>query len=458
MASALRLPDGGYMRHTDVQRILALVNEMKCVEIVGFSNLGKSALLRLLAQPDVWLRELGQAGSEFLPIYVDCNRMLELTDHGFYELVLRCLRESSPALEDVPSLTRAYEQLVTPVSEFQVPLSFDQGLDAALEATDKRLVFLFDEFDEPMAAIDSRVFLNLRAKKDRHDTRLVYVTATSRPLAELRTGNHTGEFFELFAHQRWRLAPLTRSDVAWYVRRYQEEHEVTFRGVDADFIYQWAGGHPVLLEGVCTILARLIRQAQERASEDAPEPWPIHREAVQAFQESQHLANECEKIWQGCTQAEQMTLHLLGLGRATDEKILARLRERHLVLEIDGEPRAFCRLFQEFIRARPGPTPSSSQRLVLDADSGAVLVDGQPVETLTRLEYRLMQLLYNNRGKIVDKYQIVTGVWGDEYIDSVDDARIEKLVSRLRQKIEPNSSHPQFLVTVRGRGYRLLVG
>ncbi len=153
-----------------------------------------------------------------------------------------------------------------------------------------------------------------------------------------------------------------------------------------------------------------------------------------------------------------MTLHLLGLGRATDEKILARLRERHLVLEIDGEPRAFCRLFQEFIRARPGPMPSSSQRLVLDADSGAVLVDGQPVETLTRLEYRLMQLLYNNRGKIVDKYQIVTGVWGDEYIDSVDDARIEKLVSRLRQKIEPNSSHPQFLVTVRGRGYRLLVG
>ncbi|OUC05963.1 hypothetical protein RY27_24030, partial [Litorilinea aerophila] len=53
-------------------------------------------------------------------------------------------------------------------------------------------------------------------------------------------------------------------------------------------------------------------------------------------------------------------------------------------------------------------------------------------------------------------YQIVTHVWGESYIDEVDDARIEKLVSRLRQKIEPDPSSPRFLTTIRGRGYRLL--
>jgi DNA-binding response OmpR family regulator len=37
----------------------------------------------------------------------------------------------------------------------------------------------------------------------------------------------------------------------------------------------------------------------------------------------------------------------------------------------------------------------------------------------------------------------------------VDDARIEKLVSRLRNKVEPDPRNPHFLVTVRGRGYRL---
>jgi len=47
-------------------------------------------------------------------------------------------------------------------------------------------------------------------------------------------------------------------------------------------------------------------------------------------------------------------------------------------------------------------------------------------------------------------------VWGEEYIEEVDDARIEKLVSRLRQKIEAEPSNPRYLVTVRGRGYKLV--
>lgn len=92
-----------------------------------------------------------------------------------------------------------------------------------------------------------------------------------------------------------------------------------------------------------------------------------------------------------------------------------------------------------------------SARLWVNSDSGEVIVNGTPVDTLTNLEYRLMELLFQNATKIV------TSVWGESYIDEVDDARGEKLVSRLRQKIEPNPTNPVFLTTVRGRGYRLIL-
>jgi two-component system response regulator RegX3 len=46
-------------------------------------------------------------------------------------------------------------------------------------------------------------------------------------------------------------------------------------------------------------------------------------------------------------------------------------------------------------------------------------------------------------------------VWGQEYIDEVDDARIEKLISRLRSKLERDPANPKYLITVRGRGYKL---
>ena len=93
----------------------------------------------------------------------------------------------------------------------------------------------------------------------------------------------------------------------------------------------------------------------------------------------------------------------------------------------------------------------------MDTASGTVSVNGKPIESLTALEYKLMLLLFQNHDRLIDKYQIVTSVWGESYIDEVDDARIEKLVSRLRQKIEPDPANPRFLTTVRGRGYRLAI-
>ena len=62
-----------------------------------------------------------------------------------------------------------------------------------------------------------------------------------------------------------------------------------------------------------------------------------------------------------------------------------------------------------------------------------------------------MKLLYQNSNRIVDKYQIVKDVGGDEGLREVDDARIEKLVSRLRQKVEPDAANPVYITTVRGR-------
>ena len=85
-------------------------------------------------------------------------------------------------------------------------------------------------------------------------------------------------------------------------------------------------------------------------------------------------------------------------------------------------------------------------------------VNGEKIPTLTNLEYRLLLLLYGRIGKIVTKYEVVEAVWGEDYIDDVDDARIEKLVSRLRQKIEPDPANPKHLHTVRGRGYKLADG
>ena len=144
--------------------------------------------------------ELGEAGQEFLAVYVDCNRMLEMSDQGFYELVLRCLQESSPTLANLPELSSAYEMLVAPASEFQVPLGFTRGVTAVLQSTHHKVILLFDEFDEPFAQLDSRVFLNLRALRDRHSTKAGLCHRHQPTACRSPGAPHVAEFCELLPH------------------------------------------------------------------------------------------------------------------------------------------------------------------------------------------------------------------------------------------------------------------
>lgn len=464
MPNTLRLSDGSYMRRPDVQRIMEYLSAMQCVEVIGYSNIGKSALLRLLSQTDVWIQELGEAGQDFIPIYIDCNRMLEMSGQGFYEVVLRCIQESenSEQLAVLPELQETYETLVAPASEFQVPLSFNKGITAVLESTAlkskaHKLVLLIDEFDEPFTQIDSRVFLNLRALKDRHRDKLVYVTATGNPLTQQRTEDHCAEFCELFSHRSWNLAPLTRSDVERFVRRYVEAYETPFTAEDINFIYTWAGGHPRMLEGVCRKLDTALGET-DNDFEDSTARWQFQRIMGRQLRFDEDLTRECTKIWDSCTEEEQMELSgLFMMDHAQNQHVIESLSRRHLILKIDGKYQLFCRLMTEYVQRKSIQGQSASAKLWLDMDAGEVWINDEPVETLTNLEYRLILILYQNAGKVVDKFQIVTHVWGESYIDEVDDSRIDKLVSRLRQKMESVGGGQRFLTTVRGRGYRLVL-
>lgn len=447
------------MRRPDVQGIMNYLREMNCVEVIGFSNVGKSALLRLLSQRDVWLQELGEAGADVFPIYVDCNRILDMTDQGFYEVVLRCLRENietTPELKSrVPApeeLDSAYDMLIAPASDFQIPLSFNQGLTCVLKELKGTIVLLMDEFDEPFARIDPRVFLNLRALIDRYGSKLVYVTATVNQLtAQQIDEDHRNEFCELF-HRTWFLAPLTRPDVERYARQYMEMYEVSFTDADVDFLYKWAGGHPRLLEEISGILEDAIDQDGSGITERIH----LHQQIGTQFRSNEKITFECAKIWDTRSEFEQEALLALFTAHEDpDPDIVANLNRTHVLMTIDGKSQTFAQTLTDYIQRKAAQQQPETAQLWVDVDSGEVTVGGEPAEPLTNLEYKLMLLLFQNSEKIVDKYQIVTNVWGESYIDEVDDARIEKLVSRLRQKIEPDPSSPIFLTTVRGRGYRL---
>jgi hypothetical protein len=168
------------------------------------------------------------------------------------------------------------------------------------------------------------------------------------------------------------------------------------------------------------------------------------------------IRSECAKLWGQLSPLEQDALLklLADDGELPSAALTADLTAKGIL--VAGERlRIFGELFGAFAYRQRYTRHAAGTGVHVDVDAGEVWVDGEPVPTLTDLEYRLLLLLYGRIGKICDKYQIVEAVWGQDYIDEVDDARIEKLISRLRGKIERDQSNPRYLLTVRGRGYKL---
>ena len=74
---------------------------------------------------------------------------------------------------------------------------------------------------------------------------------------------------------------------------------------------------------------------------------------------------------------------------------------------------------------------------------------------LTPIEYRLLTCLARGHGLIVTQDQIIREVWGPDR--ATDTRSLRSYVKMLREKIEPDSARPRFLVTEPGVGYRLIL-
>lgn len=88
----------------------------------------------------------------------------------------------------------------------------------------------------------------------------------------------------------------------------------------------------------------------------------------------------------------------------------------------------------------------------IDTEREQVCLDDQAIE-LTKTEYRLLHELARAKGALVTREQLLERVWGYDYF--ADSRVLDVHISRLRNKIEPDSHRSSILLTVRGRGYRV---
>jgi len=139
---------------------------------------------------------------------------------------------------------------------------------------------------------------------------------------------------------------------------------------------------------------------------------------------------------------------VVGLDAGADDYITKPFS----VLELCARVRAQLRRVAE--QKEPNQTWSAG-KLTLNAATREVLVAETPLE-LTFKEFALLQILMEHQERAIDREELLTKVWGDDYCGETRTLDIH--IATLRQKLRAVDLEREYIKTVRGVGYRFIGG
>ena len=140
---------------------------------------------------------------------------------------------------------------------------------------------------------------------------------------------------------------------------------------------------------------------------------------------------------------------ILGLELGADDYITKPFSVKEVFARVKAHIR---RSSAETDFADSGQNMIKIHDIVIDAEKCEAEKNGMPVE-LSKLEYELLIFFARHPGKIFSREELLKNVW--KYEDIYGERTVDTTVSRLRNKIEDDSSNPKIIQNKRGMGYYL---
>jgi len=139
---------------------------------------------------------------------------------------------------------------------------------------------------------------------------------------------------------------------------------------------------------------------------------------------------------------------VVGLEVGADDYVTKPYRFRELVARMRA---ALRRVSYDDGSPPPAEGVLAVGDVALDPDRHEVTIRGETV-AMPLKEFELLTLLLENAGRVLTRDTLISRVWGYDYVG--DTKTMDVHIKRLRRKVEQDPSDPQYIVTIRGLGYK----
>ncbi len=136
-----------------------------------------------------------------------------------------------------------------------------------------------------------------------------------------------------------------------------------------------------------------------------------------------------------------------GLMYGADDYITKPFAPSELTARVDAVYRRVCMSFSK----DKEQTTLESGPFILNLRSRTLTKNGELIE-LTQVEYQILEFFLRNKDTALDRGTILAQIWGESYVG--DEKIVDVNIRRIRMKIENEPSHPQYITTIWGYGYK----
>ena len=151
---------------------------------------------------------------------------------------------------------------------------------------------------------------------------------------------------------------------------------------------------------------------------------------------------------------ETPVIMLTARGQVVDKVVGLKLGADDYVTKPFEMVELLARIEAKLRRAPSVPHPAEGHQfgeVRIDFRRAVVTKSGVPLDLSAR-EFQLLRYFIEHRGATLTREELLNEVWGYNAMPST--RTVDVHVAWLRQKIEPNSRHPQYILTVHGMGYK----
>ncbi len=411
--SGMDLPYSPDHHVKDINFIKQVIKTNNSLLVLGLSGSGKSSLLRfLVSNPSVQSKDM-------VFIYIDCNRIdwdrkTEAIQEEIFGLIVEHL--IAQGLSDW-GIGRA-----RPVLQYLLE-------ELALNGP-THLVIIFDRSELLQQVLSQPFFNHLRALRDLNP-RLSYIFG----------GRHLnpetfGELADILWHEpRW-IGALTLDDARMTINRHLTRLEIGLEAEEVEKILTCVGRHPQLLKYACELVKADMINLNDS-----------EMKIVKQLAESSQVKRQCMDLWQDLSFEAQNMLRGLTLGQESrPSPIVEWLVDCGILnnFENGGKVTFNSPVFEVYV-SNLGPPP-----LTLENE---IVFKGAETLDLSKEEYELFKILWDNQPQVISTDQISETVWSNAQ-GEVSPQMITTLVKRLREKL----GDTRYINNIRGRGYQFVQG